>query len=62
MADLDETTLARVVATCRRLGVKLSVAPPLRAMLGTAVTLSHLAELPLIEFKTWDPSRSTACC
>jgi exopolysaccharide biosynthesis polyprenyl glycosylphosphotransferase len=60
MADLDETTLARVVATCRALGVKLSVAPPLRAMLGTAVTLSHLAELPLIEFKTWDPSRSTA--
>jgi exopolysaccharide biosynthesis polyprenyl glycosylphosphotransferase len=60
MADLDETTLARVVATCRKLGVKLSVAPPLRAMLGTAVTLSHLAELPLIEFKTWDPSRSTA--
>lgn len=60
MADLDEATLARVVATCRALGVKLSVAPPLRAMLGTAVTLSHLAELPLIEFKTWDPSRSTA--
>ena len=60
MADLDEATLARVVATCRSLGVKLSVAPPLRAMLGTAVTLSHLAELPLIEFKTWDPSRSTA--
>lgn len=60
MSDLDETTLARVVATCRALGVKLSVAPPIRAMLGTAVTLSHLAELPLIEFKTWDPSRSTA--
>jgi exopolysaccharide biosynthesis polyprenyl glycosylphosphotransferase len=60
MPDLDEATLARVVATCRALGVKLSVAPPLRAMLGTAVTLSHLAELPVIEFKTWDPSRSTA--
>lgn len=60
MPDLDEGTLARVVATCRALGVKLSVAPPLRAMLGTAVTLSHLAELPVIEFKTWDPSRSTA--
>jgi exopolysaccharide biosynthesis polyprenyl glycosylphosphotransferase len=60
MPDLDEATLARVVATCRALGVKLSVAPPLRAMLGTAVTLTHLAELPVIEFKTWDPSRSTA--
>ena len=60
MPDLDEATLARVVATCRALGVKLSVAPPLRAMLGTAVTLTHLAELPVIEFRTWDPSNSTA--
>jgi len=60
MPDLDEATLSRVVATCRALGVKLSVAPPLRAMLGTAVTLTHMAELPLIEFRTWDPSRSTA--
>jgi len=57
--DLDEDTLSGVVATCRSLGVKLSVAPPLRAMLGTAVRLNHLAELPLIEFKTWDHSRST---
>lgn len=57
--DLDEDTLASVVSTCRTLGVKLSVAPPLRAMLGTAVRLNHLAELPLIEFRTWDPSRST---
>jgi exopolysaccharide biosynthesis polyprenyl glycosylphosphotransferase len=57
--DLDEDTLSRVVAECRSMGVKLSVAPPLRAMLGTAVELNHLAELPLIEFRTWDPSRST---
>ena len=57
--DLDEQTLARVVSVCRALGVKLSVAPPMRAMLGTAVELNHLAELPVIEFRTWDPSRST---
>jgi exopolysaccharide biosynthesis polyprenyl glycosylphosphotransferase len=57
--DLDEETLARVVSLCRALGVKLSVAPPMRAMLGTAVELNHLAELPVIEFRTWDPSRST---
>ncbi len=57
--DLDEDTLSSVVAACRSMSVKLSVAPPLRAMLGTAVRLNHLAELPLIEFKTWDPSRST---
>ncbi|MDQ3936940.1 MAG: sugar transferase, partial [Actinomycetota bacterium] len=57
--DLNEETLAAVVSACRALGVKLSVAPPMRAMLGTAVELNHLAELPLIEFRTWDPSRST---
>jgi exopolysaccharide biosynthesis polyprenyl glycosylphosphotransferase len=59
LEDLDETTLSRVVAACRASGVKFSVAPPLHAMLGTAVELNHLAELPLIEFRTWDPSWST---
>ncbi|MEA2347923.1 MAG: hypothetical protein QOG62_1710 [Thermoleophilaceae bacterium] len=58
-SDLDERTLSQVVVTCRSMGTKLSVAPPLRAMLGTAVRLNHLAELPFIEFKTWDASRST---
>jgi exopolysaccharide biosynthesis polyprenyl glycosylphosphotransferase len=57
--DLDEHTLSHVASDCRALGVKLSVAPPLRAMLGTAVDLHHLAELPLIEFRTWDTSRSS---
>jgi exopolysaccharide biosynthesis polyprenyl glycosylphosphotransferase len=57
--DLDEQTLSQVASDCRSLGVKLSVAPPLRAMLGTAVDLHHLAELPMIEFRTWDTSRST---
>ncbi len=58
-SDLDEERLAVVVSVCRAEGIKLSVAPPLRAMLGTAVALNHLAELPLIEFRTWDASRST---
>jgi len=57
--DLAEPTLSRVVAVCRQTSVKLSVASPLRAMLGTAVALNHLAELPLIEYRTWDVSRST---
>jgi exopolysaccharide biosynthesis polyprenyl glycosylphosphotransferase len=57
--ELDEQTLARVLGSCRKLGVKLSVAPPMRAMLGTAVELSHIAELPVIEYRTGDSSRST---
>jgi len=59
LQDLDEPTLAEVLDHCRARGVKLSVAPPLQATLGTAVTMSRMAELPLIEFRTWDPSRST---
>jgi exopolysaccharide biosynthesis polyprenyl glycosylphosphotransferase len=57
--ELDEATLARVVSVCRSEGVKLSVMPPMRAMLGTAVRLSHIAEMPVIEYGTWGTSWST---
>jgi exopolysaccharide biosynthesis polyprenyl glycosylphosphotransferase len=59
LPDLDEPALSASVAACRARGVKLSVAPPMRGMLGTAVDLTHLAELPVIEYRTWDASRST---
>lgn len=59
LPDLDESALSASLAACRARGVKLSVAPPLRGMLGTAVDLTHLAELPVIEYRTWDASRST---
>jgi lipopolysaccharide/colanic/teichoic acid biosynthesis glycosyltransferase len=39
--------------------VKLSVMPPMRAMLGTAVQLSHIAEMPVIEYGMWDTPAST---
>jgi exopolysaccharide biosynthesis polyprenyl glycosylphosphotransferase len=57
--ELDEATLARVVSVCRSAEVKLSVMPPMRAMLGTAVRLSHIAEMPVIEYGTWGTSPST---
>jgi exopolysaccharide biosynthesis polyprenyl glycosylphosphotransferase len=57
--ELDEDTLARVVSVCRSAEVKLSVMPPMRAMLGTAVRLSHIAEMPVIEYGTWKTSPST---
>ncbi len=57
--ELDERTLTRVVYASRAAGVKLSVLPPMRAMLGTAVRLSHIAEMPVIEYGTWDTPRST---
>jgi exopolysaccharide biosynthesis polyprenyl glycosylphosphotransferase len=56
---IDEQLIAELVAACRRQHVKLSVVPPARGMFGTAVRLSHIAELPLVEYNTWDVSRST---
>jgi exopolysaccharide biosynthesis polyprenyl glycosylphosphotransferase len=57
--DVHETALADVVTCCRELRIKLSVVPPLRGAFGTAVRLSHVAELPFVEYHTGDPSIST---
>jgi exopolysaccharide biosynthesis polyprenyl glycosylphosphotransferase len=57
--DVSETLLADVMRFCKRRRVKLSVVPPLRGMFGTAVRLGHIAELPLVEYHTWDTSLST---
>ena len=57
--DVNETLLADVMRFCRFRRIKLSVVPPLRGMFGTAVRLTHVAELPLVEYHTWDPSVST---
>jgi exopolysaccharide biosynthesis polyprenyl glycosylphosphotransferase len=57
--EVHEAALARVVAFCRAHRIKLSVVPPLRGAFGTAVHLSHVAELPLVEYHTGDPSIST---
>ena len=56
---LDEELLAKLLVFCRRYGIKLSVVPPARGMFGTAVQLSHVADLPVVEYNTWDVSRST---
>ena len=57
--DVHETLLADLIRMCRRRRIKLSVVPPLRGMFGTAVRLTHVAELPLVEYHTWDASTST---
>ncbi len=57
--DVSEALLADVMRFCKRRRVKLSVVPPLRGMFGTAVRLGHVAELPLVEYHTWDTSIST---
>jgi exopolysaccharide biosynthesis polyprenyl glycosylphosphotransferase len=57
--NILESVLADVVAVCRQFRIKLSVVPPLRGAFGTAVRLSHVAELPFVEYHTGDPSMST---
>jgi exopolysaccharide biosynthesis polyprenyl glycosylphosphotransferase len=57
--DINETVLAHLVGWCREQRIKVSVVPPLRGAFGTAVRLSHVAELPLIEYHTADASIST---
>ena len=57
--DVNEMLLADLLRFCRSKRVKLSVVPPLRGMFGTAVRLTHVAELPVVEYHTWDPSVST---
>ena len=48
-----------MVSRPRAAGAKLSVLPPMRAMLGTAVRLSHIAEMPVIEYRHLGRARST---
>lgn len=56
---LNEEALANFVRVCRTLEIKLSVIPPVRGMFGTAVELRHIADLPVVEYNTWNVSRST---
>ncbi|MDQ3630413.1 MAG: exopolysaccharide biosynthesis polyprenyl glycosylphosphotransferase [Actinomycetota bacterium] len=57
--NLCEDVLARFVSVCRERDIKLSVVPPVRGMFGTAVALRHIADLPVVEYNTWNPSYST---
>jgi exopolysaccharide biosynthesis polyprenyl glycosylphosphotransferase len=57
--SVRETVLADIVSWCRKRRIRLSVVPPLRGAFGTAVRLTHVAELPFVEYHTGDPSIST---
>jgi exopolysaccharide biosynthesis polyprenyl glycosylphosphotransferase len=52
-------TVEQLLALCRRRQVKLSVVSPLRGASGPALRLSQVADLPVLEYNTWDISRST---
>jgi len=58
-SELSEDLLVELLPACRLRGVKLTVVPPSRGMFGTATHLGHIAELPLLDYNTWDISRVT---
>ncbi len=58
-SSLDEALIADLLEFCRDEHIKLSVVPPARGMFGTAVHLNHVADLSVVEYTTWDVSRST---
>jgi exopolysaccharide biosynthesis polyprenyl glycosylphosphotransferase len=56
---IEPAQVGGLVALCRERQVKLSVISPLHGRAGP-VRLSRVADLPVLEYETWDPSRSTA--
>jgi exopolysaccharide biosynthesis polyprenyl glycosylphosphotransferase len=58
-SDVDPERVGELSAACRTEQVKLSVISPLRGRALPALRMSKVADLPVFEFNTWDPSRST---
>lgn len=59
-SDSDPRLIERLVRHCRRLEVKLSVVSPFRGGARPTPAVSQVADLPLLEYNTWDVPRSTA--
>jgi exopolysaccharide biosynthesis polyprenyl glycosylphosphotransferase len=59
MDSINEDLIAKLVSMCRRNGIKFSLIPPAQGMFGTAVRLGRVADMPVLEYNTWDVSRST---
>jgi len=55
--SMDEEVIAALLPVCRR-EIKLSIVPPVRTIFGTAAKVDRIAEIPVIEYRTWD-SRTT---
>lgn len=56
---VDGVLIAELTSICRRRQVKLSVVSPLRGRAFPSLQISQLADLPILEYNTWDASRSS---
>ena len=57
--DAHPEFIERLLGRCRRLEVKLSVISPFRGRARPTLRLSQVADLPILEYNTWDVPRST---
>lgn len=57
--DAHPEFIERLLGHCRRLEVKLSVISPFRGRARPTLRLSQVADLPILEYNTWDVPRST---
>ena len=56
---VERELIGELKTLCRKRAVKLSVVSPLRGEALPSGPHSRLADLPILEYNTWDPSRST---
>ena len=58
-SGVEADLIGELKRICRRRQVKLSVVSPLRGTALPSDRMAQLADLPILEYNTWDPSRST---
>ena len=58
-SSVDTELIADLNAICRDRQVKLSVVSPLRGRALPSLQIAQVADLPILEYNTWDPSRSS---
>jgi exopolysaccharide biosynthesis polyprenyl glycosylphosphotransferase len=56
---VNERLIADLVSLCRGSQIKLSLVPPAQGMFGTAARFARVADLSVLDYNTWDVSRST---
>jgi len=57
--EADPQLVERMLIMCRRSQAKLSVVSPYTGLARPASQLSQIADLPVLEYRTWDVPRST---
>jgi exopolysaccharide biosynthesis polyprenyl glycosylphosphotransferase len=57
--DVDTELISELTAICRKRQVKLSVVSPFRGRALPSPQIGQIADLPILEYHTWDLSRSS---